>query len=70
MSTYPVYRPRGAFTRLLSWADDFMSTHAEAAAANAAQVAHAICRLVASSPPGSGLPAPRGDATRIATWLW
>ena len=25
MSTYPVYRPRGAFTRLLSWADDFMS---------------------------------------------
>ena len=25
MSTYPVYRPRGPFSRTLSWADDFMS---------------------------------------------
>jgi hypothetical protein len=25
MSTYPVYRPRGMFSRTLSWADDFMS---------------------------------------------
>jgi len=24
MSTYPVYRPRGPFSRLLRWADDFM----------------------------------------------
>lgn len=25
MSTYPVYRPRGGMSRLLGWADDFMS---------------------------------------------
>jgi hypothetical protein len=25
MSTYPVYRPRGGLSRLLGWADDFMS---------------------------------------------
>jgi len=25
MSTYPVYRPRGGVSRLLTWADDFMS---------------------------------------------
>ena len=25
MSTYPVYRPRGGVSRLLSWADDFMN---------------------------------------------
>lgn len=25
MSTYPVYRPRGGVSRLLGWADDFMS---------------------------------------------
>jgi len=25
MSTYPVYRPRGGVSRLLSWSDDFMS---------------------------------------------
>ena len=25
MSTYPVYRPRSAFSRLISWADDFTS---------------------------------------------
>ena len=25
MSNYPVYRPRGGLSRLLSWADDFMS---------------------------------------------
>ena len=25
MSTYPAYRPRGGMTRLLGWADDFMS---------------------------------------------
>lgn len=25
MTTYPTYRPRGGFTRLLGWSDDFMS---------------------------------------------